>query len=194
MAVMSLEDWKKAYRELDPGMRKEFARWILDQELGSAPGTAPAPRAGSVFPVRGVVLLALSGLVAFAGWRGVVWKQGRDAERARMTAVEREAEEAKRPRSPKNMEFLKQNVGREVTVTGVPEQAEVGFLYFGAVKKNALRLNLMPGGVVLMQSGELEDLVAKKTGITVTGVLESTEEGFLEIKITSLGQMKRQAP
>lgn len=191
---MPLEDWKKAYLELDPGMRKEFARWILDQELGGAPGAVPAPRGGSVFPVRPVVLLAVLGLLAFAGWRGVVWKKTRDAERARMTAVEREAEEARRPRSPKNMEFLKQNVGREVTVTGVPEQAEVGFLYFGSVKKNALRLNLMPGGVVLMQSGELEDLVAKKTGITVTGVLERTDDGYLEIKISSLGQMRRQAP
>lgn len=189
-----MEDWKKAYLELEPGMRKEFARWILDQELGGAPGAVPVRQGGAVFPVRTVVLLAVLGLLAFAGWRGVVWKKTRDTERARMTAVEREAEEAKRPRSPKNMEFLKQNVGREVTVTGVPEQAEVGFLYFGSVKKNALRLNLMPGGVVLMQSGELEDLVAKKTGITVTGVVERTDEGYLEIKITSLGQMKRQAP
>lgn len=190
---MSLEVWKKAYRELDPSARKEFARWILDQELGAAPGAVEGPRGGLVFPVRAVAVLAVLGLLGFAGWRGVVWKKARDAERARMTAVEREAEEAKRPRSPKNLEYLRQQVGREVTVTGVPEQSEVGFLYFSRDPRRALRLNLMPGGVVLMQSAELEDLVRKKTEITVTGVVETAGEGALEIRVTSLGQLRRRA-
>jgi len=188
---MSLEDWKKAYRELDPVTRKEFARWILDEELGSGPGPVPAPRSGFVIPVRTVAVLGVLALLGFAGWRGMVWKTVKDAERARMTAVEREAEESKRPRSPKNVEFLRQQVGREVTVTGIPEQSEVGFLYFSKDRGRALRLNLMPGGVVLMQSAELEELVRKKTELTVTGILEKAEDGALEIKVLSPGQMRR---
>ncbi|MDX6765384.1 MAG: hypothetical protein SFU85_01190 [Candidatus Methylacidiphilales bacterium] len=195
---MSLEQWKTAYRQLEPSERKEFARWVLEQEMaGGVPvvdtyrvaAPAPAKSRGPIGRVVGVVLLA--GLVAVAIWQGWAWNQRQAEARARMTASQREAEEAKKPRSPKNMEFLRGQLGREITVTGVPEWAEVGQLYFSRDRREGLRLNLMPGGVVLLQSAELEELVRNKVGVTVTGVVEKAADGVLEIRVESLGQLRR---
>ncbi len=193
---MSLEDWKTAYSQLDPASRKEFARWIVEQEMGSGGGRAtamvpPPPTSKFVFPTRLVVILGGVVVLGLGIWQVTEAKQRKDAERARMTAAERNAAEASKPRSPRNLEYLRSQVGNQITVTGVPEQAEVGFLYFSKDKKSALRLNLMPSGVVLMQSGELEELVEKKTEITISGLLELTETGAFEIKVHSVGQLRR---
>jgi hypothetical protein len=196
---MSLEDWKSAYSQLDPASRKELARWIVEQEMGSGGGMAagmvpPPPARQFVFPTRLVVILGGLAVLGLGIWQLTEAKQRKDAERARMTAAERNAAEASKPRSPRNLEYLRSQVGNPVTVTGVPELAEVGFLYFSKDKKSALRLNLMPSGVVLMQSGELEDLVEKKTELTISGLLEKTETGALEIKVYSVGQLRQRAP
>jgi hypothetical protein len=193
---MSLEDWKSAYSQLDPASRKELARWILEQEMGSGGGMAagrvpPPPTSKFVFPTRLVVILGGLVVLGLGIWQVTEAKQRKDAERARMTAAERNAAEASKPRSPRNLEYLRSQVGSQLTVTGIPELAEVGFLYFSKDKKSALRLNLMPSGVVLMQSGELEDLVEKKTELTISGLLEKTETGALEIKVHSVGQLRR---
>jgi hypothetical protein len=194
---MSLEDWKAAYRQLDPAQRKALAKWIVDQELGTT-GVLPQADPPAIRPFRvpaGVVraagMVALLSLLAFVGWQGWAWKQRQEEEAARKTVAEREASEARKPRSPKNVEFLRQHVGREVTVTGIPEASEVGYLFFSKDKRGALRLNLMPAGVVLMQSGELEALVKNKVEITVTGVVEQRGDGALEIRVGGLGQLKR---
>lgn len=192
MRGMALDEWKEAYRRLDPASRKELARWIVEQELGVSGGaSAAAPRPGvpGWLKVAGAAL----GVAMLAGgltWAGVSWVQEQKAAEARMSEAERLAAEAQRPRSPRNLEALRQQLGREVTVVGVPVLAEVGMLYFAQDKTSALRLNLMPAGVVLMQSGELEALVAAGTELTVTGVVTEAAGGQLEIKITGLGQMK----
>jgi len=189
---MALEDWKSAYLQLDPASRRELARWIVETELGGqvgAPGPArrTAPPAW-LKPVAAGLMVAL--LAGAAGWAGLRWRQERDAAQARLSEAERTAAEARRPRSPANLEFLRGQVGREVTITGVPVAAEVGLLYFAKDKRTALRLNLMPTGVVLLQSAELEDLVTRRTELTATGTVSTTPDGALEMKISSLGQLR----
>jgi hypothetical protein len=63
-------------------------------------------------------------------------------------------------------------------------------LYFARDKRAALRLNLMPTGVVLMQSRELEALVSARTEVIATGIVSETPDGGLEMKIHSLGQLR----
>lgn len=189
---MALEDWKSAYLKLDPVTRRELARWIIEMELGGPPSTATPPRRPSapawLKPVALALLVAL--LAGGAAWAGIRWKQDRDAAQARLSEAERFAAEARRPRSPSNLEFLRGQVGQEVTITGIPVAAEVGMLYFAKDKSAALRLNLMPTGVVLLQSAELEKLVTQRTELTATGKISITPDGALEMKINSLRQLR----
>lgn len=189
---MALEDWKSAYLKLDPVTRRELARWIVEMELGGPPSTATPPRRPSapawLKPVALALLVAL--LAGGAAWAGIRWKQDRDAAQARLSEAERFAAEARRPRSPSNLEFLRGQVGQEVTITGIPVAAEVGMLYFAKDKSAALRLNLMPTGVVLLQSAELEKLVTQRTELTATGKISTTPDGALEMKINSLRQLR----
>lgn len=193
---MSLEDWKLAYRKLDPDTRRELARWIVEQELG---GTASLPQRPARPPQpawlrHSKLILIIAGLTTIIGglvWTGMRHIQEKEAAQARMTQAERAAEEARRPRSPRNLNALRQRLGQEVTVTGVPELAEVGMLYFARDKKSGLRLNLMPTGLVLIQSTELEAIVREGKEITATGVVEELPGGQLEMKIHGLGQLRR---
>ncbi|MFQ3671920.1 MAG: hypothetical protein SNJ84_10750, partial [Verrucomicrobiia bacterium] len=93
--------------------------------------------------------------------------------------------------SPTNLDFLRQNLGREVTVTGIPQAYEVGFLFFSKDPRRSLRLNLVPTGAVVLQSTELAELVANQVEVTVTGTVEQAEDGALEIKVRSVGQLQR---
>lgn len=187
---MSLEEWKKTYDRLGPGERRELARWVVERELGPG-GVGPLPGRRVGFPPAAVLVLGVFFLGGLGLWQGMAWKERREEVRASMTAAEREREEASKPRSPKNLTFLRERVGQEVTVTGVPEASEVGFLYFSRDREKGLRLNLMPSGVVLIQSGELEALVRHKTEISVQGMLEQTGDGWLEIKVNHAGQLRR---
>lgn len=195
---MSLESWKRSYLKLSPSDRKSLAKWIVEQELDGVSPPSVAGKRGLKIPqgVRfafasfvGVLLLLLG------GW--FVWTehQTAQAEAARKTQAEFEAAEARRSRSPTNLEFLRQNLGREITVSGVPQAYDVGFLFFSKDPKRSLRLNLVPAGVVVLQSSELSELVANKVELTVTGIVEEAQDGALEIKVHSAGQLKRrQAP
>jgi hypothetical protein len=191
---MTLDDWKSAYLRLDSASRRELARWIIEIELGGQSGLPPAappsrpPLSSWLKPAATALLVAC--LAGTATWAGVRWHQEREAAQARQTEAERAAAEAKRPRSPFNLEVLRSQLGREVTVTGVPIASEVGMLYFARDKRAALRLNLMPTGVVLMQSRELEALVSARTEVTATGIVSETPDGGLEMKIHSLGQLR----
>lgn len=193
---MSLESWKSAYLQLSPADRKALAKWIVEQELGSATAGPVPVSGGASWKLPGAAAKALLGfagatVILGGAWFGWSVYQSAKEEEARKTQAEREAEEARRPRSPTNLDFLRQNVGREVTVTGVPQAYEVGFLFFHKDPRRALRLNLISGGVVLLQSTELAELVQNQVEVTVTGVVEATEEGFLEIKVQSVGQLQR---
>jgi hypothetical protein len=196
---MALDDWKSAYLQLDPASRRELARWIVETELGGQSGLPPAappsrpPLPSWLKPAALALLVAV--LAGTAAWAGLHWHQEREAALARQSEAERAAAEAKRPRSPANLEVLRSHLGREATITGVPVAAEVGMLYFARDKRAALRLNLMPAGVVLMQSAQLEALVAARTELTATGIVSETPDGGLEMKIHGLGQLRyRGAP
>ncbi len=194
---MSLESWKQSYKKLPPADRKALAKWIVDQELGGAVSspTPAAPRLklptglGKTLGIFGALLA-----IAVGGWFAWDHHQAGQAEAARKTQAESEAEEARRPRSPTNLEFLRKNIGREVTVTGVPQSYEVGFLFFSSDPRRSLRLNLLPAGVVVLQSTELAELVENKVEVTVTGLVEQAADGALEIKVHSVGQLQQRRP
>ncbi len=216
---MSLEDWKSAYMQLPEPERRDFARWVLAQELGGTsaertaeiippavqaavratiPGgaKAAAPKSDwtTVFdtawfkPVAAclISLLLLGGI----GWQVWSWKQNQAETRAAETDAERMAREAATPRSPLNLEFLRANIGNEITVRGRPLDSDVGYLYFHRDRKQALRLNLFAGNVVLIQSTELEEMVKSGQEIAATGVIELTEDGWLEMRIIRANQLR----
>lgn len=197
---MDKQRLKEAYQRLPASDRQEIAHWILDQELGKAPGTAPREGAWpgttgkrkTAFPQRLLAGALLLVLLAGAGWSAYRWQQQQARLRAAETAAEREARERAEPRSPKNLAFLKASVGKEITVRGVPEDCEVGYLYFSREHASALRLNFFANGVVLMQSGELEELVRQKQEIQMTGVVvRSPQDQALEIQVGNLNRLKK---
>ncbi|MFQ3671902.1 MAG: hypothetical protein SNJ84_10650, partial [Verrucomicrobiia bacterium] len=151
---MSLESWKASYLKLPPADRKALAKWIVEQELGTpASKSAPSSRGPSGIPQPiQKALLGFGGaaILLLGAWFGWSHYQTAQEEAARKTLAEREAEEARRPRSPTNLDFLRQNLGREVTVTGIPQAYEVGFLFFSKDPRRSLRLNLVPTGAVVL--------------------------------------------
>lgn len=193
---MALDEWKKAYQDLDPSTRRAFARWVLEQEMGN-PGVLPSgdppslrPRTPAALPLKPLLLVAGLGLLALGGWKGWEWKQRTDEARARRTVAEREAEEARKPHSPLNLDALSRQLGKEVTVTGIPEASEIGALYFSRDRRKSLRINFFHNGVVLLQSRELEDWVRNRTELTLTGVVSQGGDGRLEMRISSLAQIR----
>ncbi|GAB4241124.1 MAG: hypothetical protein OHK005_03830 [Candidatus Methylacidiphilales bacterium] len=191
---MSLESWKQAYLKLSPADRKSLAKWIVEQELdGVSPALDVGKRGLKIPQAVGIALgsLIVVFLLLIGGWFAWTQHQNAQAEAARKTQAEIEAAEARRPRSPTNLDFLRQNLGREITVSGVPQAYDVGFLFFSTDPNRSLRLNLVPAGVVVLQSSELSELVANKVELTVTGIVEQAQDGALEIKVYSAGQLKQ---
>jgi hypothetical protein len=197
---MDKQRFKDAYQRLPASDRQEIAHWILDQELGKPPGMPPweGVRPGvkeqnrAAFPARILAGAFILILLAGAGWSVCRWRQDQARLRAAETAAEREARERAEPRSPKNLAFLKDSVGKEITIRGIPEDCEVGYLFFSREHASALRLNFFADGVVLMQSGELEELVRQKQEIQMTGVVaRSPQDQALEIQVGSLSRLKK---
>lgn len=113
------------------------------------------------------------------------------AQEGQKLAAKLEAEEAARPSSPTNLEYLTERIGKEVTLRGVPMKSEVGYLYFHKDPTLGARVKLISGGVVVYQSTELEKWVKDKQELEVRGTLIRTEEeGLLEIPIDRQIQIK----
>ncbi|NJK91618.1 MAG: hypothetical protein HC904_07215 [Blastochloris sp.] len=51
-------------------------------------------------------------------------------------------------------------------------------------------MNLFAGGVVVLQSGDLQELVQNRQQIEVQGVLEKTPEGWYQISVGSSNRLK----
>jgi hypothetical protein len=178
---MTPEEILAAYSRLTPSEKLGVARWIHDQH----PQLSPAP-ARPRFPWRLVfALLLVPTLLISAGIYGFRIHRERQDALARETAAQAAAREAQVPRSPKNLEFLRQHLGREVTIEAVPEAFDVGYLFFHRDRSRGLRLNFFAGQTVTVQSTQLEEWVRSGTKLRVTGTIEENPgDQALEIRIT----------
>lgn len=189
------EELKKAYLKLPPQERREVAHWILARELSGRAGASLQPTgtaSRSRFPLKTILgTLAVLLLLACLSMAGIRWIKTQEKQRQAQTKAELAAAEARRPNSPSNLAFLERNVGNEITIRGVPQDSEIGYLYFSKSRKKALRLNLFVGGVVLLQSGDLEELVRTKQELEVQGLLEKTSDGYFQISVPAQNRLKK---
>ncbi|MEM6886172.1 MAG: hypothetical protein AAF571_14180 [Verrucomicrobiota bacterium] len=145
-----------------------------------------------------IVLVALVGAGAFLFTKSRESSQQTAAQNAaeakvaeQKAQVEFEAEEAARPSSPTNLEYLNERIGKEVTLRGVPVKSEVGYLYFHEDPAMGARVKLISGGVVVYQSTELEKWVADEQKLEIRGMLKhNEEENLLEIPVDRQIQVK----
>lgn len=173
-----------------------MAHWILARELSGRAGASLQPldeqmrqgRRRKVLTILALLVLAALGILAAFSVMG--WKKEKEAFSKKQQEEEKAAVERMRPSSPTNLVFLEQNLGREVVVSGVPRDSDVGYLYFSKDRKAALRVNLFVNGVVLIQSGELEDLVKSGKSVEASGVVVKSADGFYEIRLGSANRLK----
>jgi hypothetical protein len=185
---MSLEDWKASLSQLGPEQRNELIEFLqaLNHVSGHSPpvqgsgtprGTGvPSSESSSKWQGPVVIILIIVILAAGVGWAVGTWKKEQKIkERAlaiKEQAIEEEAE-ARRPRSPTNMDFLRSQIGKEITIRGVPQASEVGMLFFHRDRDKGLQVEIFEPHVVLYQSTQLEEWVANQTELEVFGILET---------------------
>jgi hypothetical protein len=152
----------------------------------------------STFLKTAVFILIAGVMLVAAGFLFLQYqnKAEHDAEvgaeqKAEQVAAAREAEQAARPSSPTNLEFLNERVGKEVTLRGIPVKAEVGYLYFHEDPAMGARVKLISGGVVVYQSTELEQWVENEQELEIRGTLiRNGDENLLEILVDRQIQIK----
>jgi len=197
---MSLDDWKASLAQLNPDQRRELIQFMqaMDSSTSSPPPsaapTASNPQAGSKWTTPVIVIITLVIVAAVIGWGIGTWnKQQRIQERAldiKEKAIAEE-QEARRPRSPTNMEFLRSNLGRDVTIRGVPQGFEVGMLFFHRNPDQGLRVEIFEPHVVLYQSTQLEEWVKNGTELEVFGTLiTDPQSGGPMIDVKKQNQIK----
>ncbi len=201
MDTVDSEQLKQAYLKLTPQERRDVAHWILARELSGRAGASLQPtiaekvQSSPGFPFK-TVLTTVAVLVLFATltFLGFQWMNQQEKLRKAQNKAELAAAESRRPNSPSNLEFLERNVGNEITIRGIPQDSEIGYLYFSKSRKKALRLNLFVGGVVLLQSGDLEKMIRNKHELEVQGILEKTTDGYYQISIAAQNRLKKLGP
>ncbi len=191
---MNLDQFKSAYYNLPPHQREEFLTWANSQDIQASGGNSGGNGGGFSLNAATPAILALAAFITLSlvGYAGFTWYQKQQETIAQESARDRDERERKEPRNPKNLEFIKQNVGKELTVTGVPEDFEVGYLYFSKNRGSALRLKCMDGRIVSIQSTELEKLVLDKKPIRVTGTIQKDDhDGAYQIVVTHASQISK---
>lgn len=195
---VDVEQIKKAYLNLTAEERREVAHWVLARELSGRAGASlkpqetppPTTKWVSFQTLKFLLIPVILILIALAVYTGVQWQLKQNSLSSKQRANELAQAEALRPQSPSNLEFLKQNVGKEIIIRGVPQSFDVGFLYFSSDRKKALRLNLLVNGIVLLQSAELEDIVKTKREVEATGIILKNSEGYFEMSILQANRLK----
>jgi hypothetical protein len=197
VVIVNGEEIKKAYLKLSDEERREVAHWVLARELSGRAGSSFKPslteqpkQCFSLLKKAACVVLFV-GLVLGGLGAGLHYWETQKKASERKSLAEKAAEEAKRPHSPTNLEFLTSQVGNEITIRGIPRDSEIGYLYFSKEWKQGMRLNFFSGGVVLIQSGDLQELVRDEQELEISGLLEKTDEGFYEIKVGSVNRLKK---
>jgi len=176
---MALDEWKASLAQLSQAERKEL-RDFLNAMEGIQSGTAPAqpqPSGQSGTPwLKPVAVISFFLIVAAAvGWGIGEWKRQVNIQERALVIQERsrqEAEEANRPRSPTNLEYLQSRIGKEVTVRGIPRKSEVGLLYFASEPSHGLIVEVFEPHVVLYQSSQLDAWVKNQTELEINGILQ----------------------
>ncbi|MEM1157141.1 MAG: hypothetical protein AAGH72_02685 [Verrucomicrobiota bacterium] len=193
-----------AAEDLEPGQAESIQAALAEGQSSGSVSTAASPG----MPAALTVVLGLIGLMLLLGAGAFLFKESqqsvrqadaRDAiavQQARQAAQAKfEAEEAVRPRSPTNLEYLNERIGKEVTLRGVPVKSEVGYLYFHEDSTLGARVKLISGGVVVYQSTELKEWVADQQELEIRGILiRNEEENLLEIPIDRQIQVKLVEP
>jgi hypothetical protein len=192
------EQIKQAYLKLSASERREVAHWILARELSGRAGACLQPVSDPTLTgtrkrrffrpacILSIVLILTLMLVSALLWMGDKERTPRESD-----LHQHAIEEAQRPHSPTNLSFLAQHIGQEIIIRGVPEDSEIGYLYFSKSHRQALRLNLLVGGVVLFQSGELEEWVRQRQELEVRGVLEETANGYYQLNVPAQNHLKK---
>lgn len=203
---MSLNDWKASLSQLSPEQRQELIEFLQALNIASGHSSPASPAAShpSMPGNRGhaaprwqmpviiicIVLLLAGGI----GWAVGTWKKQQALKENtlnREQQLQLEEAEARRPRSPTNMKFLRSQIGREVTVRGIPQAYEVGMLFFHKNKDQGLRVEIFEPHIVLYQSTQLEEWVKNGTELEIFGTLVTDpQSGGPMIDVKQQNQIK----
>ncbi len=206
---MSLNDWKASLSQLSPEQRQELIEFLQALNIASghsSPGAPPTTtherkKEGGTSPkwqmpviIISIILLLAAGI----GWAFGTWNKAQEAREKSLNQEEQarqEEAEARRPRSPTNMEFLRSQIGKDVTVRGVPKAFEVGMLFFHQDKDKGLRVEIFEPHIVLYQSTQLEAWVRDGTELEIFGTLVTDpQSGGPMIDIKKQNQIKTVQP